>query len=218
MRQPRFDTAILAITALCAVIVTVLVVRREFRDSTVVQNRVPVHVTNWEEYATDGHVIGPERAPVTVVVFSDFQCPFCRRFSGVLDSAHAHFPRVRFIQRHYPLTSIHNHAFQAALAAECADDRGRYYAMREALYKRPGLVEDGDWGLLAALSGISDTVALVECVRLEKDSARVYRDIQAGDDLGVNATPTVLVNDLRFPVPPTYAELDSILVAVSKLE
>ena len=207
-----FDNVLLATLAVCAFTVTGLLVRRELRADPNAPPP-PRQVDHWQQYAARGYIEGPSDAKVTMMVFGDFQCPYCRRFATVTDSIHAEFPDVRIIERHYPLSSIHPVAYTAALAAECAGESGKYGSMRSQLYSRQTMLEQGLWGMLAAYAGVSDTTALKRCVENRKHADVVERDLADGRQLGVKATPTVMVNGTLFGVPPTSAELRRVLRA-----
>src|SRR5438128_1768001 len=97
------------------------------------------------ENASHGFAVGPPDAPVTLVVFSDFECPFCRRFALVVDSLKLVHPEVRIVERNFPLEDIHHAAFDAARAAECARDVLSYQAVRRLLFSRQPLVEGRQW-------------------------------------------------------------------------
>jgi protein-disulfide isomerase len=191
---------------------TAIVVRIGFTRSARPTRAAPqlgvARVSNWQQFALRGYAFGPAAAPTTLVVFSDFQCPFCRRFSLVIDSLRARHPDVRIVERHFPLVGLHDAAFAAALAAECAKDAGRYEEMRHAMFYSRALVADAQWGLLANHSGIRDTAALAHCVDTQRHADVVRADIQAGQGIGIHATPSVLVNDSLYAGALTLAELE----------
>jgi protein-disulfide isomerase len=157
----------------------------------------PVAVADWREVGSRGYATGPVNATATVVVFSDFQCPFCRRFSTTLDSLRREHPEVRIVERQFPLT-MHAYAFDAAVAAECARDIGQYDGMRHSLFEHQTLVAEAQWGVLAHEAGIRDTAAIVKCVGDHRRADSVRVDVAAGEHIGVQGTPTILVNDSLF--------------------
>jgi protein-disulfide isomerase len=169
-------------------------------------------VKNAESLAGHGHAIGVgRRGPSTsqrVVVFSDFQCPFCRTFSKVIDTLRMTHPEVRIVERQFPLVDLHEAAYPAALAAECAGDVGRYAQMRSAMFERRGLVEDQQWGALAARAGIQDTSAINACVTTRRHAAVVDADIDAGRAAGIVATPSIIIGDSLFTGALPLADLE----------
>ena len=202
----RGSTVILAISALTIVGGGFVIGRQRAIDDGGADE--PRHVANSADLTKRGFSWGPADARRTVVVFSDFECPFCRRFAPVIDSLRFRHPEVRVVERHWPLTEIHPFALKAALAAECARSAGAYERMRTTLFGRPVLIEEEEWGALAHFAGIADTAAISSCVRTERFMREVQADIAAAERVGGHGTPTVLVDDLLFPRPPTLAELE----------
>lgn len=166
-------------------------------------------VPDWRSVATSPHVSGPATSPVTLVVFSDFECPFCRSFARVVDSLRLTLPQLRIVERHFPLTSIHPRAYAAAMAAECASAQGRYEPMRHALFRDSLLVRAGRWADVAQDIDIPDSAAFTTCMREERPAALVNADIRAAGDLGLSGTPSILINDSLFSPPP---EADALIL------
>jgi protein-disulfide isomerase len=138
---------------------------------------------------------GPAEAPVRVLVFSDFQCPFCARLHGTLQDLRAHYgERVRFVFFDLPL-EFHPRALPAALAANCAAAQGRYEAMQTLLFEHQDALEDPDLERYAALADLNvpDWRA---CVALPATRAEIDGDIEAGEVLGLTGVPTVYVNGI----------------------
>jgi len=142
-------------------------------------------------------VRGAADAPVHVVVFSDFECPFCRRTEPVLNRLFERFPReVRFVWKNFPL-SIHPGAAGAAEAAQCAHDQGRFWDYHDALFA--AAVVPDQQGFRAVANGLGlDGVAFDECLQSHRRAAEVKADITAGQRAGVEGTPTVFVNGVAF--------------------
>lgn len=193
------------VLVLCAVLITGLLVRRELMSpSAQAAEREPGGtVSDWRAYADDGkHRAGPEGAPVTIVEFSDFQCPFCRVMAARLDSLRALHPReVAVVYRHYPLR-IHPHAVAAARASECAAEQGRFWEMHDALYRQQEAIGQLRWGRFAELAGVADSVAFERCVDRAEAHPAIRNDTIAGGRLGVTATPTLLINQYRITGAP----------------
>lgn len=164
-------------------------------------------VPGWPEAVAGEHATGPASASDTIVVFSDFQCPFCKRFALTLDSIKRAYPSVRIVERHYPLEDIHPEALEAALALECAGDAQRLESMRRVLFLRQDLVTNRSWGALAKLADVADTTELRSCVDSEQHLATVRRDVAVAGSIGVQGTPWIILNDSVFSAPPSFAEL-----------
>lgn len=153
-------------------------------------------VPNWREFAADGQRLGSPEAEVSIVVFSDFQCPACRGFAALVPRVREVFgDAISVVYRHYPLERAHPFARTAAIAAECAADQRAFAEYHDALFAGQDAIGRVPWTAYAISAGVPDTALFSRCVRAEETAARVARDIVAGDALGVSGTPTVLVND-----------------------
>jgi len=143
------------------------------------------------------------------VVFSDFQCPACRLLADELDSIRAKRPDdVAVVYRHFPLTPVHPHAEAAAKASECAGGQGRFEAFHDALFREQALVGETEWRHFATAAAVPDLAAFDRCVAGTAPDAAVARDFQAGRDLGVTGTPTLLINERRVQGTPPLPELE----------
>jgi protein-disulfide isomerase len=194
----RLGNIAAALLTLCAVVTTALLVRRELFPSPPTTAPAVRTVDDWEEYAAVGQRYGSDSAPVTLVEFSDFQCPFCRSLATSVSAVLAkNATSVRHVFRHYPLTGVHSHAFAAAIAAECAGKQGRFRQYHDALFAQQDSIGKRGWGMFALDAGVSDTLAFSTCVRDSTTKQIVERDIAAGAKLGLTGTPGLLVNE-RF--------------------
>lgn len=148
--------------------------------------------------AATGPARGPENAPVTIVEFSDYQCPFCERAEPVVAQILERYPeQVRFVYRHFPLDSIHPRARPAAEAAACADAQGRFWDYHEKVFKNAKSLTDED--LLRYAGDLKlDTDAFRTCVEERRFREAVESDIQAGRTAGVSGTPTFFVNGIAL--------------------
>lgn len=161
-------------------------------------------------------VLGPTDAPVTIVEFSDFECPFCSRFARetapVLRRQYG--DRLRWIFVNYPLQSIHPNAYEAALAGECAAEQDRFWPYYDALFSgRHELSSSG-------YAGAAEQVGLDErrfdaCYRNADHADEVALDIKEGQKFYILGTPTFYVNGKRMEGaqrPEAFAAvIDSIL-------
>ncbi|HME72333.1 MAG TPA: thioredoxin domain-containing protein [Myxococcota bacterium] len=145
--------------------------------------------------AADGPARGPQGAPVTIVEFSDFECPFCRRAETTVKQVLDRYQdQVRFVYRHFPL-EIHPRARPAAEAAACADEQGRFWDYHEKLFS--GGLEDADLQRYASELGL-DTAAFQQCVSQHKTKDVVSSDFEAGKAAGVSGTPAFFVNGIMI--------------------
>ncbi|HEU0076799.1 MAG TPA: DsbA family protein [Longimicrobiaceae bacterium] len=181
------------VLTLCAVLVTGLVVRREFFAPQPPDPGAERAVKGWEPLATGGSVLGAADAPVRIITFSDFQCPFCARVNAGIDRVRANDPRrVAVVYRHFPLEAIHPHAFAAANAAECAGAQGRFEEYHDALFAAQDSIGKRSWDRFAQEAGVPDMAEFGRCVAEDRFRARIVADQKAGEKLGVNGTPAFI--------------------------
>jgi len=138
---------------------------------------------------------GPEDAAVTIIEFSDFQCPYCARFqSETLPQILSNYgDRVRFVYRDFPLTSLHANALKAAEASECADDQGAYWKYHDLLFQNQSALDDASLKNYAASLGL-DTAAFDQCLDSDSTMSEIQNDYQDGVAAGVQGTPAFFVN------------------------
>jgi protein-disulfide isomerase len=197
----------------CCAIVTATAAAYESAKAPAHGNAIRT-VANWRSYATEGHRIGPAEAAVTVIAFSDYECPFTRELAQQLRALAVKFPtQFRVIYRDFPL-GIHDHAMEAATAAECADRQGRFRAFHELITTIPTTAFSGSWNALATKSGILDTIAFARCRTSPDVRAKVNADKAVGEILGVTATPGILVNDEQYSGLPK--DIEQVIVRALK--
>ncbi len=135
---------------------------------------------------------GGESAPVTIVAFSDYECPFCRRAEGtVAQVLETYGDKVRYVHRDYPLP-FHSHAHDAAEAARCAGDQGKFWEYHDRLFETAKLTLD-DLKQHATELGL-DRTKFDECLASGKYESAVDADLQAGSEVGVSGTPAFFIN------------------------
>jgi protein-disulfide isomerase len=138
--------------------------------------------------------LGPESAPVTLVEFSDLQCPFCRSVAPTLERLReAYGDRIRIVWKDFPLTQIHPQAFQAGEAAHCAGEQGRFWEYHDRLFANQDRLLPDDLRAHAAGIGL-DAAAFDACLAASTYAGRVQAGVTQGTSLGVSSTPTVYVN------------------------
>lgn len=136
---------------------------------------------------------GPKSAPIEIVEFSDFQCPFClSAFPTVQRILQTYGDRVRFTYRHYPLPN-HPDARPAAEASACAADQDKFWEYHDRLFANQGKLALGDLKRHAADLGLNAT-AFSECMESHKFARQVDEDLEAGNRVGVNGTPAFFIN------------------------
>ena len=136
---------------------------------------------------------GPTDAPVVVVEFSDFQCPFCQRTTGALDELVARYDgQIRFVYKDYPLPS-HPEAFKAAEAGNCAHEQGKFWELHDKMFASQDALDVPSLNRYAVELGL-DGPAFASCLDEDRHAERVRRDVQIGQQYGVSSTPTVFIN------------------------
>jgi protein-disulfide isomerase len=162
----------------------------------------------------DDPQVGAQDAKVKVVLFSDFQCPYCKAFHETFKKAIADYKdRVLFVYRYDPL-DIHPQAQNAALAAACAADQGKFWEMADKLYS-----SQDDWGKsegLAKFKSYAATLGLKtadfgKCLDEGKFKDKIKADVKEAEDFGVSGTPAFFVNDQFFGGVVSYDELKKTL-------
>ena len=144
--------------------------------------------------AEDAPAKGPEGAPVELVLFSDFQCPFCARVVPTLHQIEERYGgKVRIAFRQFPLTAIHPQAYGAAEAALCADEQGKFWELHDALFADQKALAPERIVETAGVLGI-DIGELEACLGSDRVKRRVDADLAAGRALGLSGTPAAFVN------------------------
>jgi NhaA family Na+:H+ antiporter len=138
----------------------------------------------------DDHVTGAPAADLELVMYGDFQCPYCTAAQGPLRRVTERLgERLRFAYRHFPIPELHPDAERAAQAAEAAAAQGAFWAMHDALYRSGGNLREGDILAIARELGL-DAARMQQELRDGRHAARVARDVQSGRRSGVTRTPT----------------------------
>jgi protein-disulfide isomerase len=144
------------------------------------------------------HIQGPPDAPVTLLEYGDYECPYCGAAYPIIKDVQARMgDRLRFVFRNFPITTSHAHAEQAAEAAEAAGAQGRFWEMHDLLYENQKRLGDDDLRAYAQRIGL-------DLERFDKELAehvhapRVREDFMSGVRSGVNGTPTFFINGARY--------------------
>ncbi|NEB21896.1 Na+/H+ antiporter NhaA [Streptomyces coelicoflavus] len=147
------------------------------------------------------HILGPPDAPLTLVEYGDFECPFCAHATGVTKELRQRFgDRFRYVFRHLPLTDVHPHAELAARAAVAAEAQGRFWEMHDLLYQHQDELEYEDTAGYAADLGL-DVERFLRDLAAEETAVRVREDAASAEASGVRGAPTFFVGDRRHTGP-----------------
>jgi protein-disulfide isomerase len=136
---------------------------------------------------------GPASAPVTMVAFSDYQCPYCKKAQETVDALLSRYTgKIRLVHRDFPL-DFHPRAHMAARAAYCAGEQGRFWEYHRAMLLEPGDLSDTELRARARALELQEP-AFVSCLASDRHDAKVTASLQDAQKLGVNATPTYFIN------------------------
>ncbi len=142
------------------------------------------------------HIRGPARAPVTIVEYGDFECPYCGQAEPAVRELLAGHGDVRYVWRHLPLNDVHPHAQLAAEAAEAAADQGRFWEMHDLLLHHQDHLLTSDLARYAADTGL-DGPRFRGYLASRAGAARIAEDVDSADLSGVSGTPTFFINGRR---------------------
>jgi protein-disulfide isomerase len=164
----------------------------------------------YEVDAERDHIRGPLDAPVTVVEYGDFECPYCGRAEPAVRDLLRDFGDVRYVWRHLPLADVHPHAELAAAASEAAAAQGAFWPMHDLLFAHQGALELPDLVAYAERLGL-DTDRFAGDLESGAGERRIADDVEGADLSGVSGTPTFFVNGRRHYGP---YDLDALTAAV----
>jgi protein-disulfide isomerase len=155
------------------------------------------------------HIQGPADAPVTLVEYGDYECPYCGAAYPIVKQVQERMgDRLRFVFRNFPITTSHPHAEQAAEAAEAAAAQGRFWEMHDYLYEHQRHLETPDLVGYAEALGL-DAERFADDLAEHAYAARVREDFMSGVRSGVNGTPTFYINGIRHDGSYALEELSA---------
>jgi protein-disulfide isomerase len=161
----------------------------------------------------DDHAAGPADAPVTLVEYGDYQCPYCGAAHPVLKAVQKHFgARLRFVFRNFPITELHPHALEAAAAAEFAAVHGKFWPVHDGLYEFQTRLGMPLYERLVGAQGLSGD-DLRAALAAGENIDRIQADFQGGVRSGVNGTPSFFINGRRHD---DGADFDSLVAAIDE--
>jgi protein-disulfide isomerase len=175
--------------------------------------------TKWEAVLTmpvtedRDHIEGPADAPMTLVQYGDYECPYCGAAYPIIKEVQAQMgKKLRFVFRNFPITTAHPHAERAAEAAEAAAAQGKFWQMHDHLYENQRRLRDDDLHSYAETLGLDVDVFDKEMAE-HVHADRVHEDFMSGVRSGVNGTPTFFINGVRHD--DSY-ELETLLSSLER--
>jgi protein-disulfide isomerase len=153
------------------------------------------------------HIRGPQQAPVVLVEYGDFECPYCAAAHPAVEAVRAAMgPSLSFVFRHFPLTTVHPHAWPAAESAESAGAQGDFWDMHDLLFEDNRHLETPD--LIARAEALDlDLEEFAAALVTDEFAGRIQADLLSGVRSEVAGTPTFFVNGARYAGPPEYQSL-----------
>ncbi len=156
-------------------------------------------------------VKGDPKAPVTIVEFSDFQCPYCKKTETTMNELLTKYNgRVKLAYRDFPLRALHPQAQVAAEAARCASEQGKFWEFHDALYADQSKLDEADLVARAQALGL-DQKSFRSCLAAGKFKAQIEQDVQEGTKAGVAGTPGFFINGIFVNGAQPQAEFEKII-------
>jgi len=209
--QSMLERGTLCIMAACTLVLTGISIRRQLApvQPDVGREQTPVKVADWATLTQTGHRVGDPSAPVTIVVFGDFECPACRAFETETEPAiRKLFPqKVAIVFRHFPLP-YHRFAYPAARAAECAGLQSRFDEFEHLVYAQADSLGLKPFTRFAEESGVPDTAAFAACNARTSRVPAIEADLAEARLIGADRTPVVIINGLMLRTNPDSAEAE----------
>lgn len=164
------------------------------------------------QVAATGPAKGPDAAPITIVEFSDFECPFCGKAEeSVSQVMEKYAGKVKIVFRHFPL-SFHPNAPKAAEASMCANEQGKFWEMHKELFAHRDALTVGDLKKHAATIGL-DQAKFDTCIDTGAMKAIVEKDTKAGAEAGVSGTPAFFINGKLLSGAQPFGEFQKVIDA-----
>jgi protein-disulfide isomerase len=168
--------------------------------------------TRYEVSVDDDPSFGPADAPITIVEFSDYQCPYCRKwyvevYTRLLQEYEG---QIRFVYRDFPLTNLHPEAFPAAEAANCAHEQDAYWQYHDALFSDQFDLGADAYMQYASALGL-DLQKFRACLKDGRYRAEIEADLNYALDLGVQSTPTFFINGIPVVGAQPYAAFKQVI-------
>lgn len=154
---------------------------------------------------------GPSDAPVTIIEFSDYECPYCKKWEAeVWPQLQQAYPnKIRLVYKDFPLSQIHPNASPAAMAARCAGDQNKYWQYHDQVFTVSSLSQQA-LDSIAAQVGL-DTKTWKDCIAANKYKTEIETDYSYGTQLGISGTPTFFINGLPLVGAQPYSAFKKVI-------
>ena len=216
MQKTLLPSVFTVLLVCCALVITALVIRREFfldeTKTVFIEDEEILTEVVWQaasgfETREQGSLV----KQVTIVVFYDYECSFCREIHPTLVAIQAKYPyEVGIIYRHL-LIPYHNTAYPAAVAAECSAAQGYFQVYHAELFARQDALAHLNWVQMARRVGVPDLALFQRCLTHAVPADKIKADYRLAEDLGIDEIPTIIVNGKLFTGVLSVAQLDVIV-------
>ena len=205
-QQQRQRLILIGLITLGALVVVLAVVWPQLRPVGEIVTVTPASLPN-----ADGLSLGDPNAAVTIDVFEDFQCPFCKQVQPTVHELLSRYRgKVKLVHKDLPLDSIHPQARQAAEAARCAYEQGKFWEYHDKLYANSPKASADDLKSYAKEVGLN-TDSFDRCFTSRKYKALVQEDLNQGAQLGLNGTPTFFINGREISGNQSLSDFEAII-------
>lgn len=199
------------ILVFCAILISVMVIRQQFFQKRVEPELVTRTIPEWKELDLKGYHIGSVDAPIQIIEFFDYECPYCLEVNLTLHRmAEKYVNQISVVYEHFPL-EIHEHAFEAAVAAECGRLGNRFEEYHSQLFSNQKKLDSISYDSLAVRTGIENLENFKKCFRDRESSSIVQSGVKLGNQLEIGGVPTFLINGKVVPGVLSEKQFDSII-------
>lgn len=159
------------------------------------------------EFKKDDHLQGSKNAPIVLVEYGDYQCPYCGAAYPVIKKLQEHFgDKMLFVFRNFPLVSSHAHSLDAALAAEAAAHQSQFWKMHDILYEHQNQLDSNHLYSYAKSLNL-DMNRFEKDIKKSQTIEHIREDMEAGEESGVDGTPSFYINGRKYHGASDYDEM-----------
>jgi len=207
-----------AILVMCALLITSLVMIQFFSKKDFNDSIVDREVDSWEEISTLSYRKGIASAPIQIIEFFDYSCPYCKEADPILNKiAKKYKDQISIVYNHFPQDEFSS-TFKAAVASECAAKQGKFLDYHNLLFANQENLEDLSFDNLAIKAKIQDISLFKECCESNEAKNIVLESMSIADNLEIGGVPTFLINDKIVPGVRSESEFSNLIEELLKKE
>lgn len=200
-----------AILVVCALVITAMVVRQQLFSIPQKPELDIKKIKNWQKFDFKGPKSGAENAPIRIVEFYDYQCPYCKKVQPALQKLLEEYPKQISLTHHHLPLPIHKEAIPAAIAAECARNQGMFKPMHKLIFNHQKQLAQLSYDSLAKEAGIDDIETFKACLNKQQIKDRVIKSLEQSEELGIDATPSFLIDGQLVSGALPYDRLEELV-------